>query len=374
MTNRRLILFFFAVLLLGALFPINSAQQAPKNVILLIGDGMGLAQVCHARFSSSEPLSMDSMPTAGFVQTHSADATVTDSAAAGTALATGYKTNNGMISTLPDGKPVRTILEVAEKMGKSTGIVTTVIITDATPAVFGSHVPSRKQQADIAPQYVQEEIEVVLGGGKQFFIPKAQPESKREDGRDLIAEAKSAGYEFVDTREGLLSAKGKRLLGLFAAGSMTTEAPEPSLAEMAEKAISVLSADKDGFFVMIEGGKIDYKCHANDAAGCLKEVLEFDAAVGKALDFARKRDDTLVIVTADHETGGMSITGPDKDSAEKFKVVFSTTGHTAVNVPIFAFGPGAGIFSGVMDNTDVPKRIARLWNVKEFPKQGTGNG
>jgi len=368
MYNRRLTLLSLVVLLIAGLAPIHAAQsQSPKNVILLIGDGMGVSQVVLARLTLDKPLNMDSMPHTAFVKTYSANSTVSDSAAAGTALATGYKTNNGMISTLPDGKQVQTILEVAEKMGKSTGLVTTVLITDATPAVFGSHVPSRKQQADIAPQFVQEKIEVVLGGGKQFFIPKSQPESKREDERDVIGEAKSAGYGFVETRDALIAAKGSRLLGLFDLGAMTTEPPEPTLAEMADKAISMLSADKDGFFVMIEGGQIDWKCHANDAPGAVKQVLDFDAAVGKALDFARKHKDTLVIVTADHETGGLSILGSE-EGGSGFTPAFATKSHSAVNVPLFAFGPGSEIFDGVMENTDVPKRIAQLWGIKGFAK------
>jgi alkaline phosphatase len=349
--------------------PMEGAQTpAPKNVILLIGDGMGLAQVTLARLSLGEALMMDSMPSGGLAKTHSANSTITDSAAAGTALATGYKTNNGMISVLPDGKQVQTILEAASELGKATGLVTTVTITHATPAVFGSHVNSRGDEADIAPQYLDRKINVLLGGGRQFFIPQSAKESKRKDDRDLIAEAKSAGYEFVDAREAMLSAKGSKLLGLFQMSAMTTEAPEPTLAEMADKAISVLSPDKDGFFVMIEGGQIDWRCHANDVAGTIKQTLDFDAAVGKALDFARKRNDTLVIVTADHETGGLTIVSPDKGEDAKFKAKFSTGGHSACNVPILAFGPGASQFGGVMDNTDIPKRIARLWGVKGFAR------
>lgn len=367
MTKRRLTLFMLTVFVIAALSSAQAAQS-PKNVILLIGDGMGPAQVSLARLSLQTPLAMDSMRYAGLVTTHSADSTITDSAAAGTALATGFKTNNGMISTLPDGTPVQTILEVAQRMGKAVGLVSTVTITDATPAVFASHVATRKSQADIAPQFLEKKVDVILGGGRAYFIPKSQPDSKREDERDLTSEAKSAGYVCVDTRDGMLSAKGAKLLGLFADSSMSTKPPEPSVAEMAEKAISILSADKDGFFVMIEGGKIDHACHANDAAAALKEILDFDAAVGKALDFARTHPDTLVIMTADHETGGMTIVYPDKGSAARFKVAFSTTGHTACNVPVLAYGPGADRFGGVLDNTDVPKRIAQLWGTKSFAK------
>jgi len=367
MTRYRLILISLFVLIL-ACAP-AWAGQAPKNVILMIGDGMGLAQVTLARLSldeSSRPLDMDSMRCAGFVKTHAANATITDSAAAGTALATGFKTNNGMISTLPDGTSVETILEAAAKIGKATGLVTTVTITHATPASFGAHVESRKGEADIAPQYLDKKIDVLLGGGRMFFIPKLREQSKREDERDLLAEASSAGYEVVDTREALLSAKGSKLLGLFQMGPLNTEPPEPTLAEMAEKAIAALSADKDGFFLMVEGGQIDWACHNNDAPGSVKQVFDFDGAIGKALDFARRRGDTLVVVTADHETGGLTINYPDKDSSARFKTVWTTKGHSGCNVPLFADGPGADSFGGVLDNTDVPKRIAQLWGIAGF--------
>lgn len=362
--KRRLILLSLIVLSAMMLVPAHAAQ-APKNVILLIGDGMGPAQVTLARLTLGKPLSMDSMPVGGFAKTQSANSVVTDSAAAGTALATGHKTNNGMISTLPDGTKVGTILEAAEKLGKSTGLITTVTITDATPAVFASHVPTRKDQAGIAPQLVQEKVDVILGGGREFFTPKSQAGSKRTDETDVIGQAKAAGYQYVDTRDALLAAKGTEVLGLFEDAEMTTEAPEPTLAEMADKAISILSQDKDGFFVMIEGGQIDRKCHANDAPGAVKQTIDFSDAVGKALEFARTNGNTLVIVTADHETGGLTLIGSE-EGGDKLTPTFSTKHHSACNVPVFAFGPGSTEFSGVLDNTDIPKRIAKVWGIKGF--------
>lgn len=364
MNNRRLVLFSLIALMALACLPVYAAP-APKNVILLIGDGMGIAQVTLARLSSGKALAMDSMPVGGFAKTYSANSAVTDSAAAGTALATGHKTNNGMISMLPDETKIGTILETAEKLGKATGLLTTVMITDATPAVFASHAKTRKDQVGIAPQLLQEKVDVILGGGRQFFIPKSQAGSKRDDETDVIAQAKANGYAYVDTREGLLSAKGNELLGLFEDTEMTTEAPEPTLAEMANKAISILSRDKDGFFVMIEGGQIDRKCHANDAPGAIKQTLDFSDAVGTALEFARKQGNTLVIVTADHETGGLTILGSE-EGGNAITPNFATKSHSAVNVPIFAFGPGAEAFGGVMENTDIPKKIAKLWGVKGF--------
>lgn len=364
MTKRRFIIPSLILMVAMAFVPANAAQ-GPKNVILMIGDGMGPAQVSLARLDSGKPLSMDSMPVAGFAKTQSANSVVTDSAAAGTALATGHKTNNGMISTLPDGKTtVETVLEAAHKMGKATGLLTTVAITDATPAAFGSHVPARKDQPRIAPQFLKK-VDVILGGGRQFFVPQSQAGSKRTDNTDVIAQAKADGYVYVDTREGLLSAKGTEILGLFEDAEMTTEAPEPTLAEMSDKAISVLSKDKDGFFVMIEGGQIDRKCHANDAKGAVKQTLDFSDAVRRALDFARKNGNTLVVVTADHETGGLTLLGSE-EGGSTITPNFATNHHSACNVPVFAYGPGAAEFAGVLDNTDIPKRIAKLMGVKGF--------
>lgn len=351
---------------LSPVFPAN----APKNVILMIGDGMGIAQVTLARLSLPEGrvgLYMDSLPETALVKTFSANSTVTDSAAAATALATGFKTNNGMVGVLPDGTVVRNIREAAAELGKATGLVTTTTITHATPAGFGAHVAKRGDEADIAPQYIERKIEVLLGGGRQVFIPKSVAGSKRKDERDLIAEAKAIGYSVVGTRDEFLAVRQGKVLGLFQMGAMTTNPPEPSLAEMTAKAIDLLSQDKDGFFLMVEGGQIDWACHANDVQGTIKQTLDFDEAVGKALEFARSKKDTLLIVTADHETGGLSIQGSE-EGGKQFKPVFCTGGHTGVYVPLFAYGPGATQFSGLLDNTDIPKMIAGLLRIRDFAR------
>ena len=366
MIKRRTIL--LALIIFMTLASASWAAN-PKNVILMIGDGMGIAQVTLARLSLAAPatsLNMDSMEYAGFAKTQAANATVTDSAAAGTALATGYKTNNGMISTLPDGTVVQTILEAASRKNKATGLLTTVTISNATPAVFGSHVDARADEAGIAPQYLDRKIDVLMGGGKQFFIPKSVEGSKRTDERDLLAEAKTAGYSVVDTPEAMTAVTTGKLLGLFQMGALSADGPVPPLADMTAKAIELLSQDKDGFFLMIEGGQIDWQAHNNDQAGTVRHMMDFDAAVAKALEFARKKNDTLVIVTADHETGGLTLIYPDAGSTDPFKCAWSTKGHSGTNVPILADGPGAEMFTGVLDNTDIPKRIAKLWGIPAF--------
>ncbi len=366
MINRRTVLLALIALMVLAT---AALAAAPKNVILMIGDGMGFPQVTLARLSLADgngALAMDSMKYGGFAKTHSANATVTDSAAAGSALATGYKTDNGMISTLPNGKSVQTILEAAAAKNKATGLLTTVTITHATPAAFGSHVDARADEAGIAPQFLDRKIDVLMGGGRYYFMPKSQEGSKRADERDLLAEAKKLGYTVANTPEEMKAVKSGKLLGLFEMGSLSAAGPVPPLADMTSKAIELLSQDKDGFFMMVEGGQIDWQAHNNDAAGTITHLLDFDAAVAKALEFARKDGNTLVVVTADHETGGLTLIYPDKGSNDKFKCSWTTKGHSGCNVPVLAEGPGAELFSGVLDNTDIPKRIAKLWGISGF--------
>ncbi len=362
MIKRRTLLLALAALVLAS----ACQAAAPKNVILMIGDGMGIPQITLTRLSVETPLNMDSMTYGGFAKNHSANATVTDSAAAATALATGYKTNNGMISTLPDGKVVQTILEAAAAKKKATGLLTTVTITHATPAGFGAHVDARADEAGIAPQFLDRKVDVLMGGGRYYFMPQSEEGSKRKDERNLLAEAKAAGYSVTNTPAEMRAVKSGKLLGLFELSSLSAVQPNPPLAEMTSKAIELLSQDRDGFFLMVEGGQIDWRAHDNDQKGTITHLLDFDAAVGEALEFARKRSDTLVIVTADHETGGLTIIYPDKDSTEPFKCAWSTKGHSGMNVPILSEGPGAERFSGVLDNTDIPKRIADLWGIKGF--------
>lgn len=370
--TRRNLLASLALLLVT--LPLTGAPRSstPKNIILLVGDGMGISQVTQAHLAlgnTGGQLAMESMKYGGFVRPFSVGAdgrrnVVTDSAAASTAMATGHKTRNGMLGVLPDGRPVRSILQEAQRQGRSTGLVTTVTITHATPAGFAANVNSRGSEADIAVQYLERKVDVLLGGGEAFFLPQSAEGSKRQDNRDLLAEARSAGYVVARTREELLAARGPRLLGLFHKSHMTCEPPEPSLAEMTRKALDVLSQNRKGFFVMIEGGQIDFAGHANNEASCVKHTLDFDAAVAVALDFARKRGDTLVIVTADHETGGQVIGGPKANSTSDHSVLWASKDHTGTMVPLLAEGPGAELFTGFLDNTDIARRIARLWKLQ----------
>jgi len=298
-----------------------------KNVILLIADGCSFEQYTLARLCKGEPLALDSILVGG-VKTQIAGSVIPCSAAAATAYATGCRTNAGFISVAPRIRdkttstnaitkdpftPLATVLEGARLLGKATGLVVTVSISHATPAAFAAHIHNRKMEADIMEQMIWQGIDVLLGGGACFLLPQREGGARKdqENIRDLL---KARGYTVVDTDEEMKKVTSGRLFGVFADKFMEYEidrltfAPtQPSLAEMTRKAIDLLSADPDGFFLMVEGSLIDPSCHANDPAALLHEVLQFDAAVKVALEFAAADGNTLVMALSDHNTGGMSI-------------------------------------------------------------------
>jgi alkaline phosphatase len=343
----------------------NGGGRRARNVILLIGDGMGVAQAQLARLKAvgaEGKLYMEKLPVSGFMKTHSADAHVTDSAAAGTAIACGIKTNNHMVGVAPDGTAYQSLLEVAQNKGQWTGLVATSTITHATPAAFASHVPSRQDERRIAAQILEQKINVVFGGGKKHWLPEG-PDSTR----DLVNEAREGGYAVVETAGAMRGTEEEHVLGLFNDGPLTTVSPEPSLPGMTRKAIALLSRNERGFFLMVEGSQIDWACHANDAGNCIKQTLLFDLAVREAVEFAREDGETLVVVTADHECGGLAVLGGDVAKREP-RAQWGTTGHSAAPVPIYAFGPGAGVFCGVMDNTELSARIAGRMGIETWPR------
>ncbi len=327
-TRSRLRTIVFLLVVGVLLLPATGLAAQAKNIILLVGDGMGPSHFGAAWLYSNRILGkelrmvevMKSGRTA-YVVNDTADAIVTESAAAATQIASGVKVTARAVGMAPDGKtPLKTILELAKDKGMATGLVTTSGITDATPAAFAAHVPHRSDEASVAAQELQLGVDVLMGGRKLFFLPEAQG-GKRKDGRNLLDEARGAGYAVVGTASELQSASGGKILGLFSMGNMAFEidrgkTSEPSLAEMAAKTLALLAKNPKGFFVMIEGGRIDHAAHRNDAAATIRDTLAFDEAVGVALDFQRRNPDTLLIVTADHETGGMALIGHSKDSKE----------------------------------------------------------
>ena len=297
----------------GAVAPADAALTArPRSVIFMIPDGCGTAAITLARDFAGRPLALDSM-LVGAVETHSADSKVTDSAAAGTAYATGEKTDNRMLGVDPEGRPLGTLLEAAQARGLATGLVTTADLTDATPAAFVAHVARRTLQDSIALALVEHRVDVLMGGDRQRWRPVSAG-GRRKDGRDLLAEVRARGGAVVTTRAELQAARSSPLLGLFGAGTSQMDLEidrdtlsEPSLDEMTTKALELLGSSPRGFFLMIEGGRIDDAAHDNDPAAVIRDVLEFDRAVARARAFARRHPDVLVVSAADHETGGLGL-------------------------------------------------------------------
>ena len=332
------------------------SDKKVRNVIFLIGDGMGLPHVQAAMTAAGVPLNIQRTEVTGLQTSHSADNYITDSAAAGTALSSGTKTNNGMIGVDPQGNKVKTILEIAEENGLATGLVSTSAVTHATPASFIAHQQSRGSYEEIAEDFLRTDIDVFIGGGYDHF-------AKRADGKNLIDNLKASGYEIVTSTDMLRNSDSPSKL----AALVYPEQPPYRLSGRGEmlydatrKAIDILSKNKKGFFLMIEGSQIDWAGHANAADTLIDETLDFDRAVGVALDFAKTDGNTLVIITADHETGGVTITGGDIKS-KKTRLQFSTKSHSAIMIPVYAFGPGSGNFTGIYDNTDIPKKILNAY-------------
>ncbi|WP_088011470.1 alkaline phosphatase [Gottfriedia acidiceleris] len=385
----------------------SHAHGKAKNVIVFVGDGMGAAHreaIRLATVGQTGKLAMDDMPYAGLVHTSSTN-TITDSAAAATAMASGVKTYNGAIGVDANKKSVKTVMEMAKEAGKSTGLVTTSQITDATPAAFGAHVTDRSKQSDIAKQYLENsKVDVLLGGGEDFWYsagnagsfedhPAKDPseQSKGTQG-NLVDEAKKLGYNYVTNAKDLQKAKNGKLLGLFANEEMFEQReegkgdlydPVVSLPDMTKKAIDTLSDNKKGFFLMVEEEGTDEMSHENNAEKMIKAGQELDKSVSVAKEYAKKHPDTLVLVVADHECGGLSIEDVDtKDesgdgiskedgpfnvanSSNQFMIDWTTSGHGGVSVPLTAIGAGAERFSGTYENTFIYEAIKQAMGLKK---------
>jgi alkaline phosphatase len=413
-----------SVLLLLALPAV--AQERPRNLVLFIGDGFGPAYAELARGVSGAPLALDALLVGG-AQTAPTDARVTESAAGATAYACGLKTYNGAIAVDPAGRPCRTLLEAAEARGMATGLVATSRITHATPAAFAAHVPDRDLEEAIAAQMAGSGVDVLFGGGARFFQPDALRGS-RTDERDLLRELSEQGYTVVTDPGCFSTLDVAPAAALLAPDHLAyeldrDETAEPSLAEMTRKALDLLAASDagraEGFFLMVEGSRIDHAGHGNDPAAAAADVLAYDAAVAAALAWARADGRTLVVGVADHETGGLSLgrdgvydwqpavlaaatesadrmaarigagatpaavlrTGAGIDSltaeetaalaaagdaaygalvrvvSARAGVGWTTGGHTAVDVSVYAAGPGAARFSGSRPNDAVGRLL-----------------
>ena len=337
----------------------SNPKAAAKNIILMIGDGMGVAQVHAGMISNKGPLNIERCKHIGFAKTFSEDHFITDSGASGTAIATGQKTYNGAISVDMDSIPLKTILEYAEEYNKSTGLVATSTITHATPAAFISHQASRNDYEDIAMDFMKTDTEVFIGGGLDHF-------NKRADSLDLTDSLKSKGYHLVYDMTEMLTHSSGKMAALLYPGSPPkySEGREIMLPLSIKMSLEILSQDAEGFFLMVEGSQIDWAGHDNDIKYIVDEFLDFDRAVGLALDFAEKDGNTLVIITADHETGGMGINGGDI-SEGTVKAGFTSEGHTGVMVPVFAYGPAAELFQGIYDNTGIFHKMMEAFGFSE---------
>ncbi|MCG7419430.1 alkaline phosphatase [Macrococcus epidermidis] len=347
-----------------------TCSKTPKNVILMIGDGMGISQLGAYRYykDNEKTPGLDKIffdqYLVGSQLTISDDEklNITDSGAAGSALATGVRTYNGAISVDKNKKPVETVLEAYKKAGRSTGLVATSELTHATPAVFAAHNESRKNEMDIAKQmsrtvkvgkYKRPIVDVMLGGGVDFF------KQKDENGKvtlDLVKTLeKRSKFKYVTTRDAMLkekASKSSRLIGLFAPSAMSKDidrpAEEPSLKEMTDTAISKLSKNKKGFFLMVEGSQPDWSGHANDLTGMMSEIAAFDKAYQSAVNYAKKDCNTLVIALADHATGGLSVGTGDK--YEFHPKVVNNMKMTAEGLTAKLIEDGANIEKLISDN------------------------
>ena len=404
---------------LGALSGTSQAQEAgAKNVILFIGDGLGAAQrdaIQLATVGPYERLAMDSLPYTGMVSTSSVNSKtfVTDSAAAANAMSTGVKTVNGSVGVDPEGNAVPTVLEQAKAAGKSTGLVSTGEVTDASPAAFAAHVGDRSEQTEIARQYIEESRpDVMLGGGENYWYPEgnagAFPDDPEEedvsqsDRGNLVEAAEELGYEYVTNADELAAASGPQLLGLFANATMFKAKPEPNgvydpsvpLVDMTSKAIETLSQNPEGFFLMVEEEATDEMAHANNAGLTIKSGQALDESVALARDYAETNPDTLVITVGDHETGGLAAERtddpeyPDESGGKQgdenanlstedgpfdvagtdyqFIVDWSTTGHTDVDIPLTATGPGGEDLVGNYENTHIYEVMAGSLGVADL--------
>lgn len=314
--------------------PVDAAAK-PSNVILMIGDGMSSEHVWAAWVCNGGKLNLEQMPVTGFSRTFSANRLVTDSAAGGTALACGHKTNNGMLGQTADGRALSSLASrlYAAPYHKAVGLVVTKAITDATPAAFYAHTASRHNTAEIAKQLCAAPFSVIVGGGSGAFS-SAQMQALRKNDQAYVELAAKEHCPYAPER------------GDF-------------LARQTERALAELEKSPRGFFLMIEGSEIDTASHAADARLAVAETLDFDHALGVVLRWMQSHPDTLLVVTADHQTGGIAIHGGSVQE-RKVKVSFATTEHTGVAVPVYAAGCGAQKFTGVMDNTQIPQKIFQI--------------
>jgi alkaline phosphatase len=331
--------------------PYAGPRKPVKNIILLIGDGMGPTQVTGGLIANHGQLYMQQAQATGLSITCNQYGKITDSAASATAMATGHKTYNGALGVDSLGHTFRSIMWDAREHGKSTGLVAGCELTDATPAAFAITHPDRNQPEAIAAKFLAAPIDFMYAGGLKYF-------AHRQDSVDLLAQYRAQGYQVATTPAAAQTLTSPKAIALLAETG-PPRMPERTAAYMnlgVSKALDLLSHNKNGFFLMIEGSQIDDAGHFNNTTYNVQEVLDFDQQVGRAFAFAAANGETLVIVTADHETGGYSIIDGGMTEGQ-VTARFSTNKHSAVMVPVFAYGPGSELFTGMYQNTEIYARI-----------------
>lgn len=351
----------------------KKTQKQPKvdNIIYMIGDGMGL---CHVSMLQIEgkyaPTAFDRAQNIALIKSYSANNRVTDSAAAGTALAAGVKTNNGTLGMTPDGKDVESIMAKASKKGFATGLVVTCYLQHATPAAFYAHVNNRNESNKISYDFMESGIDVAFGGGRKIF-----DKAYKESGKNYVDLLKAEGYNVIFDQKEMDGVTSGKVVGLFAEENLPTlkDGRGDYLARATEKALEILTADvkadkKKGFVMMVEGSQIDYRSHAKDLEGMLDEMRDFEAAIKVAMDYADTHPNTLVVVCADHETSGLSIPSNKTDFTlpeSGISYSFGTSSHTGVMLPVYLYGAGADAINGIMENTELSIALQQLIKVAE---------
>lgn len=351
-------LFFFLAILSQGNTQQKTKNKRPKNIVLMIGDGMGVAQIYAGLTANKGSLNLERCTYVGFHKNQADSAYVTDSGAGATAFSIGKRTYNGAIGVDAARLAHPTILEIAESNKLATGLVVSSSVTHATPASFIAHQPSRSMVEEIAADFLKTDIDVFIGGGRKHF-------SQRKDGRNLLDSLKIRNYQLADTLTDIIKITSGKLAGFIA----NVEPPRVSdgrgdqLLQSTQTALTILQQNKKGFFLMVEGSQIDWGGHDNDAPYTINEMIDFDKAIGAVLDFAEKDGNTLVIITADHETGGMSLVNGNMQ-AGTVEAKFTTKGHTGVMIPVFSYGPGSEKFSGIYHNYTIFDKMMAAYGFK----------
>ena len=352
-----MILRFVVIGFLVAFNLLNAQNVKPKNIIILIGDGVGINYV-GASLLQDPNSPFKEFKSIGLSITCSADKLITDSGAGATAIATGYLTNNKYISVDTLGTPLYTLFEHAEKLGLSTGIVVTATVPHATPGAFLGHTNDRNDQTLIASQMVEQNFDVIIGGGLKYFLPKSLS-GERADNRNLMDILNSRNYSLPKNYTELNSLPDS-ITNLYALleldGLPESTKRNYSLGDLTRTALNHLKNDTDGFVLMIEGSQIDWAGHDHKSKELLEEMKDFSSAITEALSFAKADSNTLVLITSDHETGGMFITKGNRDASE-LELSFSTGSHTPSPVGIFSFGPGEELFKGIMNINHIGQKL-----------------